>query len=305
MFHSLRFGRVYRVLGPLGAALLVIAVLGIAPEWTWLLVLAGIALAVAFVWIPFWTKYGATTTTVVATREGLTFSVGGVTNQSSWGSVRAVHPAGSSVLVEFVPAGTVVIPRRAFREGELDAFEALATAGRGSQPGSPGPSGEPVLIRARTSLRFQDTVAIVAFRPAMLGPIILGVVLIAAGVSEVLAPSSDPFKSVALPLLAGGVLFLTLPLWGAALRVYLGGGVSAMTDAYEVEIGSSGFRARLGNADSWTSWDSFQSVRRVGPVYALRLRDSKAEVLLSTRGLPAADQVTFRQVLRAAGIKGA
>ncbi len=96
-----------------------------------------------------------------------------------------------------------------------------------------------------------------------------------------------------------------MPLWGAAIRVYLGGGVSAITDAYEVEIAASGYRARLGSADSWTPWDSFQSVRRIGPVYALRLRNSAAEVLLSTRGLPAADQATFRQVLRVAGLKGA
>ena len=96
-----------------------------------------------------------------------------------------------------------------------------------------------------------------------------------------------------------------IDLWGAALRVYLGGGTGAMTSPYEVEIHASGYRVRLGNADSWTSWDSFESARRVGPVYALRVRGSTAEVVLSARGFSPADQTTFREVLQRSGIKGA
>ena len=305
MFYALRHGRLYRILGPLGVAFLLIVALGMASDWIWLLVPLGIAFAFAFVWTPFTAKFRATAVAIDVTGDGLTFAAGGVTDQMSWGAVRTVRRVGQAMTIEFEPAGTVAIPVRAFRDGEVVAFEALASMGRNRASGPTQPDAEPILIRARSDLRFRDAVAVLAFRPLTLAPLATGVILIAAGVSELLAPPSDPFKSTTMSLIVVGVVFLTLPLWGAAMRVYLGGGPSAMTAPYDVEIGTSGYRARLRNADSWTTWDSFQSVRHVGTTYAFRVRGSNGEVLMSARGFTASDLRNFRDVLKASGLKGA
>lgn len=97
MLYTLRFGRLYRILGPLGGVVLVAVVLGIAPDWIWLLLPVGIALVLAFVWVPFTTKFGATAIIVDAASDGLTFAAGGVTSQSSWGAIRSVRRVGQAI----------------------------------------------------------------------------------------------------------------------------------------------------------------------------------------------------------------
>jgi len=306
MLFTLRFGRRYRVGGPIGAALIVVAALRLAPDWTWLLLPLGTVLAVSFLWLPFATKFGSTPITVDAVAGGLTVASGGASTTLSWGVVRRIRHVGGALAIELEPAGTTfAVPMRVLRPQDERAFEALAAAHHGAASASPQQDDDPVLIRGRSEIRFLDTVLVLAVRPMMLAPLALGGILAAAGVSEYLAPPTDPFKSITLPLIVIGAVFVTLPLSGAAWRVYLGGGTGAMTAPYEVEIGAGGYRARLGHADSWHSWDSFESVRRVGPVYAFRVRGSNAEVVLSARGFSAPDQETLREVLRTHGIKGA
>jgi hypothetical protein len=305
MLFVLRFGRMYRVLGPIGAALIGVVALQLAPDWIWLLLPLGIALAVSFLWLPFATRFGSTPITFDAAADGLTIASGGASSSLSWGTIRSIRRVGGALAIEVEPAGTFAVPVRVFRHQEQRTFEALAAANLGAESAPSQLDVEPILIRGRSDIRFLDTVLVLALRPMMLAPLVLGGILIAAGVSELLAPASDPFKSITLPLIVIGVVFVTLPLWGAAWRVYLGGGTGAMGAPYEIEIGALGYRARLRNADSWHPWDSFESMRRVGSVYAFRVRGSKAEVVLSARGFSPADQNTLQEVLRASGIKGA
>lgn len=309
VLYSLLFGRQYRVLGPLGAVLLVLGILQVAPDWTSALLVPGVFLLFGFVWIPFNASLRSMPIAFDATPDGIDFDVGGMRAKVSWGAVRRTRRAGGAFVLEMQPAGTIAIPLRTFSAGELPILEDLAATAR-SPKAMPSAAVSTVaddlaFMRVRHEMRLRDAVLALWLRPIVLAPLIVGAVLLVGGVAEVGGPSDDPFVSAAWPLIGLGFVFLTLPVWGTAWRLYQGGGARAMTARYDIEIGAEGYRARLDNAESWTSWGSFQSVRRVGRLYVFRARGSHAEVVISARAFTLAQLDAFTDILRKRGLRGA
>lgn len=309
VLYSLLFGRQYRVLGPLGAVLLVLGILQVAPDWTWVLVVLGLYFLFGFVWIPFNTSLRSKPITLDVTAEGIDVDAGSMRGSLSWGTVRRTRRAGGAFVVEMAPAGTIAIPLRVFSGQDLLILENMVASARTPNPATAvramHATDDPALIRVRHELRLQDAALAMWLRPITLVPLIAGAAILLAGIWGSFISPDDPIASVAVPLVILGLIFLAMPVWGTAWRLYQGGGMRAMTARYEIEIGAEGYRASLGNVDAWTPWSSFQSVRCVGRMYLFRARGSRAEVVISARAFTPAQLDAFTDILRKRGLRGA
>ena len=306
MYLVARFGRAYRPLAGLGAAVVLVAVLsGANALLAGMLFALGLAFLLSFVWLPFRSKFGSAPIIIDATAAGFAVQSGGVTSELSWGAVRRMRRTGHHLALDLDPAGTFPIPLRALRGDELTTLQQLWSTNRGARLGASRRPDEPVLLKTRSDLRVRDAVATLGLRPAGVAGIGLGAILIVGGAATLVSNPGDPVAPLSWAFVAFGLIVATTPVWGALLRVYLGGGLAALTAPCNVEISQSGFWSGLGTADSWSQWHSFESVRYAGNVMVLKVRDSNAEVLLSTRDFSRAELDTLREVLRTNGVRGA